>query len=49
MDAGVDPTLDGADEAADDPDVRKSPPGDTMEKAEQAQSPQAPDSNARPK
>jgi uncharacterized membrane protein (TIGR02234 family) len=45
LDEGLDPTLDAAGEAAADPDVRKSPTGDTMENAEQAQSPNAPNGN----
>ena len=49
LDAGEDPTIEAAREAAEDPDVRKGPTGDTMENAEQAQSPQAPDGNARGK
>ena len=49
LDAGEDPTIEAVGEAADDPDVQKSPTGDTMENAEQTQSPQAPDGNTRGK
>ena len=49
LDAGVDPTLDAdsqaGNEPTDDPDVRKGPTGDTMENAEPAQSPDAPNGN----
>jgi uncharacterized membrane protein (TIGR02234 family) len=49
LDAGVDPTLDPGGETVEDPDVRKSRTGDTMENAEQDQTPQAPKGNARRK
>jgi uncharacterized membrane protein (TIGR02234 family) len=49
LDAGEDPTIEAGGGAGDDPDVRKRPTGDTMENAEQAQSPQSPNGNARGK